>query len=196
MLLFAGNLTQLERLPLSNNQLEVLPQTLGRLRLLKELRLSHNKLREIPNIVTFLPLLERLYLDHNELIEIPTSVGKLKSLRELVVSYNALSDIPTSITRITSLEKLDVTNNPNLKRLPQELLRANIKNLALVDARSGSPKMSIGSVRIKSTQTDMAQLTQSGTIRGGVSQSPSKPRVVTAGYVHVLSECAHSPPQC
>jgi hypothetical protein len=192
-----GNLTRLERLNVGHNMLQALPQTTGRLRNLKQLRLSGNRLRELPNIVMFLPALEQLILDHNELIEIPTSVGKLKSLKELVVSYNLLHDLPISITRISSLEKLDVTNNPNLKRLPPELLRANIKNLALHDARSGSPKMSIGSMRVKGSSSALngdaavPDLARDSPFREAVvamnrqatSGSPSKPRMIAAGYV-------------
>src|SRR3989304_1657042 len=66
-----GQLTQLQFLNLSRNQLTGLPEWLGSLTRLKELDVSSNKLANLPNSLTQLTKLEMLDLSSNQLMKLP-----------------------------------------------------------------------------------------------------------------------------
>ena len=91
-------LTYLEFLYLTNNQLTRLPKIIAQLTHLKSLSLSNNKLTEIPEIITQLSYLESLYLDNNRLKKLPRKIAKLKRLKRLVLKQNPLP-IPEEIIR-------------------------------------------------------------------------------------------------
>ncbi len=85
---FPGELTDLEHLDLSGNQLASLPPNIG--------ALTH---------------LSRLLLDDNQLGALPDSLGALANLRWLAVDGNALTALPTTIGNLTNLERLDARRN-------------------------------------------------------------------------------------
>ena len=80
--------SEMTRLDLSDNALEVLPQCFGQLSLLNFLNLSRNKLERLPD--TF---------------------GQLANLRYLNLSGNRLTDLPSSLSRFEHLEILNLDNN-------------------------------------------------------------------------------------
>ena len=62
-----GELTNLARLSLANNQLTEIPKTIGKLTNLKELYLHNNQLQALPTEIGQLKNLKELWLDHNQL---------------------------------------------------------------------------------------------------------------------------------
>ncbi|HEY1187586.1 MAG TPA: COR domain-containing protein [Gemmata sp.] len=82
-------LTQLQRLSFSSNQLSSLPESLGQL-----------------------TQLQSLDLDRNRLSSVPASLGQLAQLQTLSLSYNQLSSLPASLGQLTQLQELNLDNNP------------------------------------------------------------------------------------
>ncbi|MBD2449294.1 leucine-rich repeat domain-containing protein [Nostoc sp. FACHB-152] len=101
------NLTNLERLSLSNSQITTLPPHIGQLTHLKTLNLSSNQLNSLP-----------------------AEIGQLKSLEILELDNNQLINLPLEIQRLTKLKKLDLRGEGNAKlQIPPEILGSSWDNL-------------------------------------------------------------------
>lgn len=86
-----SQLTKLEQLNLSHNNIEIISSTLSQLTQLKELHLAWNKLEELPEFITTLPL-THLDLSGNAFTAMPKSIQKLqKTLKVLNLSYNPIT---------------------------------------------------------------------------------------------------------
>ncbi|MCP4221171.1 MAG: hypothetical protein GY765_41460 [bacterium] len=112
-----GNLTQLESLDLSGNQLTKFPDSIGNLTQLESLNLSGNQLTKFPDSIGNLTQLKSLNLKDNQLPKLPDTIGNLTQLGELNLSINCLSKLPESIGNLTKLVYLSLTKN-NLNDLP------------------------------------------------------------------------------
>ena len=77
-----GNLTNLTHLYLSDNQLKILPKTIGNLSNLKVLNFKNNKLTTLPQEIELLTKLEELDSRENHLKSIVQFIGDFKSLTE------------------------------------------------------------------------------------------------------------------
>jgi len=117
-----GQLTQLQKLELSNNQLTALPEWMGQLTQLQKLGLSHNQLTTLPDWLGQFTKLQQLELSRNRLAALPESLGQLTNLRELALSDNQLSRLPESMEHLKRLQRLELDNN-QLKALPQSIRR-------------------------------------------------------------------------
>lgn len=133
-----SQLTQLESLDLSNNQLAMLPEWLGQLTQLQSLHLSGNQLTTLPEWLSNLSQLERLELDGNhftgfsDIVELPnlrtlyfgTDLGgnplgrlpecirRIKNLRVLWVKNCQLTDLPEWLSELKELDFLWIGGNP------------------------------------------------------------------------------------
>ncbi|XP_010458738.1 PREDICTED: plant intracellular Ras-group-related LRR protein 3 [Camelina sativa] len=109
-----------ERIDLSNRQLKLIPDALGKIVGLVSLDLSRNDLKLLPDTISGLEKLEELDLSSNSLRSLPDSIGLLLNLRILNVTGNKLTSLPESIAQCRSLVELDASFN-NLTSLPANI---------------------------------------------------------------------------
>ncbi|RDY06543.1 Plant intracellular Ras-group-related LRR protein 4, partial [Mucuna pruriens] len=115
-----GKLSSLVTLDLSENRIMTLPATIGGLSSLTRLDLHSNRISELPDSVG--NLLSLLYLDlrGNQLTFLPASFSRLVRLEELDLSSNQLSALPDSIGSLVSLKVLNVETN-DIDELPHSI---------------------------------------------------------------------------
>ncbi|MGA7178512.1 MAG: leucine-rich repeat domain-containing protein [Thiobacillaceae bacterium] len=112
-----GQLTQLQTLDVSGNQLTALPATIGQLTQLQTLYVSGNRLTALPATIGQLTQLQTLDVSGNQLTALPEAIGQLTQLQTLYVLGNRLTALPATIGQLTQLESLDVSRN-QLTALP------------------------------------------------------------------------------
>ncbi|KAK4368238.1 hypothetical protein RND71_012030 [Anisodus tanguticus] len=115
-----GKLSSLITLDLSENRITVLPTTIGGLSSLQKLDLHSNKIGELPDSIGDLLNLVYLDLSGNNLKLLPASFARLAHLQELDMSSNMLSVLPETIGSLVSLRKLIVETN-DLEELPHTI---------------------------------------------------------------------------
>ncbi|KAJ1403828.1 Leucine-rich repeat [Sesbania bispinosa] len=93
------------------DQVDWLPDSLGKLSSLVTLDLSENRIVALPSTIGGLSSLTRLDLHSNRITELPDSIGNLLSLVYLDVRGNQLSSLPASFSRLVRLEELDLSSN-------------------------------------------------------------------------------------
>ncbi|XP_057530206.1 plant intracellular Ras-group-related LRR protein 4-like [Amaranthus tricolor] len=115
-----GKLSGLVTLDLSENRIVALPVTIGGLSSLSKLDLHSNRLAELPDAIG--DLLNLVYLDlrGNFLAKLPPTIGRLVRLEELDLSSNRLSSLPDTIGSLMSLKKLNAETN-DLDELPHTI---------------------------------------------------------------------------
>ncbi|KAH0909185.1 hypothetical protein HID58_032506 [Brassica napus] len=115
-----GKLSSLVRLDLSENCIMSLPATIGGLLSLTRLDLHSNRIGQLPESIGNLMNLVNLNLSGNQLTSLPSSLSRLVNLEELDLSSNSLSVLPETIGSLVSLEKLDVETN-NIEEIPHSI---------------------------------------------------------------------------
>jgi len=93
-----SQLTNLQFLDLTGNQLVVLPDWIGRFPKLRRLYVDDNRLAFLPESLGELNNLEELHADVNQLVALPVSIGQLTSLRRLYLYDNRLTSVPAEYT--------------------------------------------------------------------------------------------------
>ncbi|TKY58399.1 Plant intracellular Ras-group-related LRR protein 4 [Spatholobus suberectus] len=117
-----GKLSSLVKLDLSENRITVLPSTIGGLSSLTSLDLHSNKIAELPECVGDLLSLVYLNVGANQLSSLPASLGRLVRLEELDLSSNQLSVLPDAIGSLVSLKILNVETN-DIEEIPHSIGR-------------------------------------------------------------------------
>ncbi|KAM4023118.1 leucine-rich repeat-containing protein 40 [Anomaloglossus baeobatrachus] len=120
-------------LDVHDNLLSDLPGAIGELVNLQKLNVSHNKLKSLPQELAQLQHLKSLHLQQNQLEEMPNALGQLADLEELDLSNNSLRDISGCLGGLTHLSRLNLSNN-KLKALPAEI--GSLKSLRQLDCTS------------------------------------------------------------
>ncbi|KAF8112673.1 hypothetical protein N665_0062s0025 [Sinapis alba] len=115
-----GKLLSLVRLDLSENCIMALPATIGGLLSLTKLDLHSNRIAQLPESIGDLMNLVNLNLSGNQLKSLPSSLSRLINLEELDLSSNSLSVLPESIGSLVNLKKLDVETN-NIEEIPHSI---------------------------------------------------------------------------
>lgn len=115
-----GKLSGLITLDLSENRIIALPNTIGGLSCLTRLDLHSNRISELPDSIGDLFSLVFLDLKANQLSTLPTTLCKLSCLAELDLSSNQLSSLPDTIGNLISLKKLIIDTN-NIEELPHTI---------------------------------------------------------------------------
>eukprot|EP00316_Scyphosphaera_apsteinii_P007819 CAMPEP_0119321880 /NCGR_PEP_ID=MMETSP1333-20130426/56690_1 /TAXON_ID=418940 /ORGANISM="Scyphosphaera apsteinii, Strain RCC1455" /LENGTH=889 /DNA_ID=CAMNT_0007328963 /DNA_START=23 /DNA_END=2692 /DNA_ORIENTATION=+ len=87
--------SNISKLQLAHNQLQLLTSELLNCSRVIEMDLSENKLSELPSALDALGALRRLDMHGNKLVSIPSSLYTLSSLLELNVSSNLIIELPT-----------------------------------------------------------------------------------------------------
>lgn len=115
-----GKLSLLATLDLSENRIKTLPTTIGNLSSLTKLDLSSNLIVELPNTIGNLIGLIHLDLKGNNLTSLPATLGKLSCLHELDLSANKIEVLPESLGNLISLKKLILETN-EIEELPHTI---------------------------------------------------------------------------
>uniref|UniRef100_A0A5B6ZJW0 Putative plant intracellular Ras-group-related LRR protein 4 n=1 Tax=Davidia involucrata TaxID=16924 RepID=A0A5B6ZJW0_DAVIN len=115
-----GKLSSLITLDLSENRIVALPATIGGLSSLTKLDLHSNRISELPEFIGDLLSLVCLDLRGNQLTSLPPTFGRLIRLQELDLSSNRLSVLPESTGSLVSLKKLSVETN-DLEEFPHTI---------------------------------------------------------------------------
>lgn len=105
-------------LDVSGQDLEKLPEGIGKMVNMTTLRVSYNNLKTLPPQVCQLSSLRVLKAGYNQLESLPDCIGELILLKEMRVGYNQLHQLPSSITALSSLRRLHIGYNP-LHELPE-----------------------------------------------------------------------------
>ena len=161
-----GDLTKLEELSLSSNQLTgTIPKELGNLSELERLNLSFNQLTgEIPSELGHLSKLQSLLLYVNQLTgQIPSELGNLSMLETLYLSSNQLTGaIPRELGDLTKLVQLTLRSNELTGTIPREM--GNLSELELlnlsVNQLTGQIPAELGNLsRLQSLELSFNELT-------------------------------------
>src|SRR5258708_7088614 len=99
-----------------------LPSEIWQLTNLQGLYLTNNQLSQLPAEIGQLTNLQRLYLNNNQLSQLPIEIGQLTNLESLHLSNNGLSQLPAEIGQLTNLEWLRLDNNLTLVTPPPEIV--------------------------------------------------------------------------
>jgi len=103
--------TELTRLSLRQNQIPVLPSSIGVLVMLEDLDVSENELLSIPPEIGHLIHLKALHASANQLSALPKSLCNCVKLRTMVLSRNGLTRMPAWLASLTALRRLDIAEN-------------------------------------------------------------------------------------
>ncbi|RRT50056.1 hypothetical protein B296_00045296 [Ensete ventricosum] len=126
-----GKLSGLVTLDLSENRIVALPTTIGSLFSLTRLDLHSNRISQVPDSIGDLCSLLFLDLRGNNLTSLPSTFGKLVHLEELDLSSNQLSLLPDAIGNLIRLKKLNAETN-DIEELPHTIGHC----VALVELRA------------------------------------------------------------
>ncbi|XP_022868203.1 plant intracellular Ras-group-related LRR protein 6-like [Olea europaea var. sylvestris] len=114
-----------------SNQLKTLPNSIGCLSKLKVLNVSGNLLQSLPRTIENCRSLEELNANFNQLTQLPDTIGfELLNLKKLHVNSNKLVFLPSSTSHLTNLQILDARLNC-LRSLPEDL--ENLINLQVLN---------------------------------------------------------------
>lgn len=112
------------------DQVDWLPDSLGKLSTLLTLDLSQNRIITLPFTIGNLSSLTYLDLHSNQITQLPDSIENLINLTHLNVSANMLSSLPHSLSKLTRLEKLNLNSN-QLSLLPDSI--GSLVNLKILN---------------------------------------------------------------
>jgi len=125
-----GNLVNLMDLELYSNQITTLPESFGNLTSLSALNLSDNQITTLPESFGNLTNLNELDLSENQIATLPESFGNLTNLISLEIYNNQITTLPESFGNLTNLFGLGINDN-QITTLPESF--GNLTNLAQLD---------------------------------------------------------------
>ena len=99
---------ELQKVDLSNCNLDSLPAELALCVQLKELDLSDNDLSEIPSYLSKLPSLKELNLQENKFTRLPRSLADAPALERLLLAQNPISTLTLKADAFPQLIYLDL----------------------------------------------------------------------------------------
>ena len=131
-----GNLVGMKNFSAVGNYLCLLPKSFGTCRSMEKLNVSFNHFQQIPNPVFNLESLIELDCSDNELEILSADIGKLRNLRKLKLGGNFLSDVPSEISQCKKIEHLELSRKwypreGGMKELPKAA--CGLKELLYLD---------------------------------------------------------------
>lgn len=127
-----GELTELTKLLMNDNDLTSLPAAIGSLTNLSTLELQNNSLLSLPPEIGGLAALRTLDLRNNELDALPKEIAGLKSLVKLQLWGNRFTSLPGEISGLTALQELYLKGN-RLTSLPASITKLKLKYIDVHD---------------------------------------------------------------
>lgn len=118
----------IDKLDLSNKNIEKLHENFNLLINLKVLELEDNKISELPEEICEIDLNE-IYLSRNNLKELPKSFGEIKNLEGLFLGNNDFYFAPDCIGNLTNLKALHLHGN-HISELPKSY--ENLENIEIL----------------------------------------------------------------
>lgn len=119
-----GKLSSLITLDLSENRIVAIPATIGGLSSLTKLDLHSNRIAGIPDSIGDLLSLVYIDLSGNQLKSLPSTLFRLIRLEELNLSSNYISDLPETIGSLVNLKKLYLETN-SIEEIPHAIGRCS-----------------------------------------------------------------------
>ncbi len=104
----------LKVLVIENNDIPIIPESIGKLTSLRNLKLSNNQITKLPDSIGNLKQLNCLDLSFNRLVSLPSSLEKLYELEILNLSGNDLTTLPSLFKNLPKIKYFDVRQNPRL----------------------------------------------------------------------------------
>merc|ERR1719220_2981659 len=122
----------LEKLQLSGNQIEYLPESLSQMRKLKFLYLGFNKINCLIEAIGASQDLKVLALNNNKLSSVkPSTMVNLRNLTTLHLHYNQISALPrVLIDGLPGLKELSLRGNPLIDKFVRKRLMEGRKHTA------------------------------------------------------------------
>lgn len=105
----------------ASNELESLPEEIGKCQRLSVVKLQNNHLDELPAGIGDCKSLAHVFAGNNRIQVLPDSLGKLTSLATLSLPSNKLKEVPLSLFNCVELTVIDLTSNEDLVMVPEEL---------------------------------------------------------------------------
>ena len=114
-------------LNLYNDDIKVLPESIGTFNSLEVLILPNNKITKLPESFRKLTSLKQVDLSWNDVTFVPEWISSLSSLEELNLRGNQLESLPDTISSLPSLKILTITQNKDIIQIPKELQNRGIQ---------------------------------------------------------------------
>ncbi len=143
-----GKLKKLEHLSIAGNKLTTLPKSIGNLTNLTFLDIGLNPFTSLPSSLGNLTKLEEISLSALNLTQVPAWLRKLKKLRNLNLHENKLMRVPTWVVELPALVTLTITLN--------DILAADLHRLNA--AAADLHRLSAANVKVLGIDTDLGRL--------------------------------------
>ena len=106
-------------------QIHTIPESIGNLDDLRKLYLEENNITVLPDSFSNLTALVQLYISFNQLTTLPENFGNLTNLYILDLGYNNINNLPESFLDLSSMTYLWLFNN-QLTSLPENFCSLNL----------------------------------------------------------------------
>ena len=106
-------------------QIHTIPESIGNLDDLRKLYLEENNITVLPDTFSNLTALVQLYISFNQLTTLPENFGNLTNLYILDLGYNNINNLPESFLDLSSMTYLWLFNN-QLSSLPENFCSLNL----------------------------------------------------------------------